>query len=89
VSYLRYSDPRSHNKTFLTGVGIVLAGNDHFITNSIVFSALIGVNISGAANLITGFHLSYTPLFLFLFIFYFYIPAAYFFYNEMISNVEN
>eukprot|EP00026_Physarum_polycephalum_P007760 Phypoly_transcript_07826.p1 GENE.Phypoly_transcript_07826~~Phypoly_transcript_07826.p1 ORF type:complete len:480 (+),score=49.66 Phypoly_transcript_07826:140-1579(+) len=51
-----YSDPRSHNKTFLTGVGIVLAGNDHFITNTIVFSALIGVNITGAANLITGVH---------------------------------
>jgi len=31
-------------------------GNDHYITNTIVFSSLIGVTITGAANLLTGVH---------------------------------
>ena len=52
--FVRYSDPRSHNRTLLSATGIALNGNDHFITNTIIFSALIGVNVSGAANLLTG-----------------------------------
>uniref|UniRef100_A0A6B2L5B9 Rhamnogalacturonase A/B/Epimerase-like pectate lyase domain-containing protein n=1 Tax=Arcella intermedia TaxID=1963864 RepID=A0A6B2L5B9_9EUKA len=48
-----YSDPRSSNPT---ANGIELLGNDHYITNTIVFSSRVGVLITGAANLLTGVH---------------------------------
>jgi len=51
-----YSDPRSHNKKYLRATGIQIFGNDHFITDTIVFSSLIGVEVAGAANLLTGVH---------------------------------
>jgi hypothetical protein len=51
-----YSDPRSHNRQYLNAAGIILNGNDHYIDNTIVFSALIGVVVTGAANLLTGVH---------------------------------
>jgi hypothetical protein len=35
---------------------LVSIGNDHFITNTIVFSSKIGVAVTGAANLLTGVH---------------------------------
>jgi hypothetical protein len=36
--------------------GIAIEGNDHYVTNSIVFSALIGVKLTGAANILNGVH---------------------------------
>ena len=36
--------------------GICVNGNDHFITNVIVFSALIGISNNGGANLFSGVH---------------------------------
>jgi hypothetical protein len=51
----RYSDPKSHLAN-LTATGISIDGNDHFVTNTIVFSAKIGVGVYGAANLLTGVH---------------------------------
>jgi hypothetical protein len=38
---------------------LVSIGNDHFITNTIVFSSKIGVAVTGAANLLTGVHTWY------------------------------
>ena len=50
--YYSESHPGSHNST-----GIHIAGNDHFITNVIVFDyTTVGIHISGAANLLTGIH---------------------------------
>jgi hypothetical protein len=37
-------------------VGILVAGNDHFLTNVIVFSARVGVRITGAANKAVNCH---------------------------------
>jgi hypothetical protein len=37
-------------------IGISIQGNDHFVTNVIVFSAQIGVQLNGAANLLTAVH---------------------------------
>jgi hypothetical protein len=31
-------------------------GNDHYVTNTIVFSSKIGVAVYGAANILTGVH---------------------------------
>ena len=50
-----YSSPLSHLSN-LTATGITVAGNDHFVTNTIVFSSKIGVGVYGAANLLTGVH---------------------------------
>ena len=36
--------------------GILVAGNDHYVSDVIVYSALIGVELSGAANVISGVH---------------------------------
>ena len=42
--------------------GIAVRGNDHYVSNSIVFSALVGVELTGAANILQvrdlspGFH---------------------------------
>jgi hypothetical protein len=48
-----YSDSRWSKPS---ATAIQLFGNDHFITNTIVFSSLIGVEMTGAANLLTGVH---------------------------------
>lgn len=48
-----WSDPKKeHNDA----IGIGVYGNDHFITNVIVFSARVGVQLTGAANLLSGVH---------------------------------
>ncbi|KAF5178241.1 Polygalacturonase qrt3 [Thalictrum thalictroides] len=39
-----------------TGTGIKLASNDNVITDVVIFSAAIGLAISGQANMITGVH---------------------------------
>lgn len=36
--------------------GIAILGNDHYITNNIIYSANVGVEVTGAANIITGVH---------------------------------
>lgn len=38
-----YSDPRKENGTASTAIGIDIIGNDHFVTNTIVYSAKIGI----------------------------------------------
>ena len=48
-----WSDPKKERNN---AVGIKIAGNDHFVTNVIVFSAQIGVEVTGAANLINAAH---------------------------------
>ena len=50
-----YSNPLSHQPN-LTATAINIAGNDHFVTNTIVFSSQVGVAVNGAANLLTGVH---------------------------------
>jgi hypothetical protein len=48
-----WSDPKKeHNDA----TGIAVAGNDHFVLNTIVFSARVGVDVIGAANKITNVH---------------------------------
>ena len=37
-----------------TGIGIY--GNDHYVSNVIVYSARVGVELSGAANILQGVH---------------------------------
>lgn len=51
-----YSDPRKENGTATTSTAIQLNGNDHYITNAIVFSSNVGVEVNGAANMLTGVH---------------------------------
>lgn len=51
-----YSDSRSHNPLYCRSTAIQLFGNDHYVTNTIVFSSLIGVEVRGAANLLVGVH---------------------------------
>jgi hypothetical protein len=51
-----YSDPRKENGTASTAIGILINGNDHYVTNTIVFSSHIGVYINGAADVLTGVH---------------------------------
>ena len=51
-----YSDPRKENGTASTAVGVLLNGNDHFVSNVIVYSAKIGIHVAAAANLLTGVH---------------------------------
>jgi hypothetical protein len=36
--------------------GICIDGNDHYVTNVIVYSALVGIAVNGAANLFQGVH---------------------------------
>ena len=50
-------DPRRENATFSAGTtGVALAGNDHYLSDVICFGAAVGLNISGEANLVRGFH---------------------------------
>lgn len=37
-------------------MGVGIYGNDHYLTNVIVYSALIGVELTGAANILSGVH---------------------------------
>lgn len=37
-------------------MGVAVDGNDHFLTNVIVFSAQTGVRLGGSANLVTNVH---------------------------------
>jgi len=36
--------------------GILVAGNDHYVSDTIVFSARVGVELTGAANILSGVH---------------------------------
>ncbi|KAK6931894.1 Pectate lyase superfamily protein [Dillenia turbinata] len=46
-------DPGEHN---FSGTAISLIGNDNAVTDVVIFSASIGIFISGQANVITGVH---------------------------------
>lgn len=46
-------DPNERN---FTGTAIDLQGNDNAVTDVVIFSAAIGISISGQANMITGVH---------------------------------
>ncbi|XP_023751826.1 polygalacturonase QRT3 [Lactuca sativa] len=46
-------DPGERN---FTGTGIDLRGNDNAVTDVVIFSAAVGISISGQANMITGVH---------------------------------
>lgn len=46
-------DPDERN---FSGTGINLRGNDNAITDVVIFSAAIGIMVSGQANIITGVH---------------------------------
>ena len=48
-----WSDPKKERNS---AVGILINGNDHFISNTIVFSARDGVVVNGAADLLTNVH---------------------------------
>jgi hypothetical protein len=48
-----WSDPKKERND---AVGILVNGNDHFLTNVIVFSARDGVVVNGAADLLTNVH---------------------------------
>jgi len=51
-----YSDSRKNQCGSSMSRGIQLLGNDHFISNTIIFGAHIGVEVTGAANLLKGVH---------------------------------
>jgi len=51
-----YSDTRSHDQRYLAASAIQIYGNDHYVTNTIVFSSKIGIDMTGAANLLSGVH---------------------------------
>ena len=48
-----WSDPLKERNN---ATGIAIAGNDHFLTNVIVFSARVGVALTGAANKLVNVH---------------------------------
>ena len=48
-----WSDPKKEKND---AVGIAIAGNDHFVSSTIVFSARVGVDVIGAANKLTNVH---------------------------------
>ena len=37
-------------------MGIFIAGNDHYVTNVIVYSSRVGIELTGAANIVNGIH---------------------------------
>ncbi|XP_074585902.1 polygalacturonase QRT3-like isoform X2 [Curcuma longa] len=47
------ADPGEKN---FSGTGINLAGNDNIVTDVVIFSASVGVLVSGQANILTGVH---------------------------------
>ena len=57
VAQVPLGDRRRENATFAAGsTGVLLNGNDHFVSDVICFGAAVGLNVSGAANIIRGFH---------------------------------
>ena len=52
AAYFWSQPQKEHTNT----IGINVAGNDHFVSNTIIFSARVGVQLSGAANLLTAVH---------------------------------
>ena len=57
VAQVPLGDKRRENATFAAGsTGVLLHGNDHFVSDVVCFGAAVGLNISGGANLIRGFH---------------------------------
>ncbi|KAJ4842590.1 Polygalacturonase qrt3 [Turnera subulata] len=46
-------DPGERN---FSGTGINLMGNDNAVTDVVIFSAAVGIMVSGAANILTGVH---------------------------------
>ncbi|WCJ41150.1 Pectin lyase-like superfamily protein [Euphorbia peplus] len=44
------------DEKYYSGTGIDIRGNDNGITDVVIFSAAIGIQISGQANLVTGAH---------------------------------
>jgi hypothetical protein len=57
VAQVPLGDARRENATFAAGsTGVLLNGNDHFVSDVICFGAAVGLNVSGAANLVRGFH---------------------------------
>ena len=49
-----YSDSKNYPNAQATGIQIF--GNDHYVTNTIVFSSKIGVHVTNPANVLTGVH---------------------------------
>ena len=49
-----WNDPKKEKSG--NTIGILVAGNDHFVDNVIVFSAAIGVSLTGAANKLVNVH---------------------------------
>ncbi|CAI0439334.1 unnamed protein product [Linum tenue] len=47
---------RDKNERYYSGTGIDLASNDNVITDTVIFSAQIGLLVRGQANIITGLH---------------------------------
>ncbi|TXG73782.1 hypothetical protein EZV62_002361 [Acer yangbiense] len=45
-----------HREKDFFGTGINIMGNDNVVTDVVIFSALIGVIVSGQANMLTGVH---------------------------------
>ncbi|KAK4855795.1 hypothetical protein QYF36_010953 [Acer negundo] len=45
-----------HREKDFFGTGINIMGNDNVVTDVVIFSALIGVMVSGQANMLTGVH---------------------------------
>jgi len=48
-----WNDPKKEKSS---AVGIGIFGNDHYVSNTIVFSARVGVQLTGAANILNGVH---------------------------------
>jgi hypothetical protein len=46
-----WSDPKKERND---ATGILINGNDHYVSNTIVFSARVGVQLNGAANILNG-----------------------------------
>eukprot|EP01084_Bolivina_argentea_P078396 142241_1 len=51
-----YSDSRKENGAASTATAVQLFGNDHYMTDCIVFSSKIGVHIKNPANILKGVH---------------------------------
>ena len=57
VAQVPLTDPRRENATFAAGsTGVLLDGNDHYLSDVVCFGAAVGLNVSGGANLVRGFH---------------------------------
>jgi len=57
VAQVPLTDQRRENATFAAGsTGVILDGNDHYVSDVVCFGAAVGLNVSGGANLVRGFH---------------------------------